>query len=87
MEISEFEGYELGLKATKDFKEGSLVLTIPSKVMLTEKSAKESELATFISVDPLLQNMPNITLALFLLLEKNNPGKNLCDTHINVLFI
>ncbi|XP_026728696.1 histone-lysine N-methyltransferase setd3 [Trichoplusia ni] len=73
VEISEFEGYELGLKAKKDFKEGSLILTIPSKVMLTEKSAKESELATFISVDPLLQNMPNITLALFLLLEKNNP--------------
>ncbi|CAB3255785.1 unnamed protein product [Arctia plantaginis] len=73
IEIAEFEGYELGLKATKDFKEGALILTVPSKVMLTENNAKESELASFINVDPLLQNMPNITLALFLLLEKNNP--------------
>lgn len=45
--------------------------------MFTEKNAKESELASFINVDPLLQNMPNITLALFLLLEKNNPGKQI----------
>nr|XP_021201545.2 actin-histidine N-methyltransferase [Helicoverpa armigera] len=73
IEISEFEGYELGLKSTKEFKEGSLILTVPSKVMMTEQNAKESELASFITVDPLLQNMPNITLALFLLLEKNNP--------------
>lgn len=74
IEISEFEGYELGLKAVKEFKEDSLILTIPTKVMMTEKSAQESELSAFIKVDPLLQNMPNITLALFLLLEKNNPG-------------
>ncbi|KOB76465.1 Histone-lysine N-methyltransferase setd3, partial [Operophtera brumata] len=73
VEIAEFEGYELGLKATKDFAEGSLILTIPSKVMMTEKDARESILSEFIAIDPLLQNMPNITLALFLLLEKNNP--------------
>lgn len=65
----------MGLKATKEFKEGSLILTIPTKVMMTEKNAKESELGSFITVDPLLQSMPNITLAMFLLLEKQNPGK------------
>ncbi|XP_023947166.2 actin-histidine N-methyltransferase [Bicyclus anynana] len=71
VEISEFDGYELGLKATKDFAEGSLLLTVPTKVMMTEKNAAESDLGPFIDVDPLLQNMPNITLALFLLLEKS----------------
>lgn len=75
IEIAEFEGYEFGLKATKEFKEGSLLLTVPSKLMMTEKNAKESELGSF--SDPLLQNMPNITLALFLLLEKNDPSKYL----------
>lgn len=59
----------------KEFKEDSLILTVPTKVMMTEKNAQESELSAFIQIDPLLQNMPNITLALFLLLEKNNPGK------------
>lgn len=72
--ISDFDGYELGLKATKEFGEGSLILTIPSKLMMSEKNAKESDLSAFIDIDPLLQNMPNITLALFLLLEKSNPG-------------
>ncbi|KAJ0176061.1 hypothetical protein K1T71_008235 [Dendrolimus kikuchii] len=72
VQISEFEGYDLGLKATKTFTEGSLILTVPAKVMMTEKDAQDSDLADFIAVDPLLQNMPNITLALFLLLEKNN---------------
>ncbi|CAH2248057.1 jg12750 [Pararge aegeria aegeria] len=73
VEISEFDGYELGLKATKDFAEGSLILTVPTKVMMTEKNANESDLGPFINVDPLLQNMPNITLSLFLLLEKSTP--------------
>ncbi|KAM3961518.1 SET domain containing 3 [Aphomia sociella] len=73
VEISEFEGYELGLKAAKNFSEGSLLLTVPIKLMMTEQNARKSDLSAFISVDPLLQNMPNITLALFLLLEKKNP--------------
>lgn len=82
IEIAEFEGYEFGLKATKEFKEGSLLLTVPSKLMMTEKNAKESELGSF--SDPLLQNMPNITLALFLLLEKNDP-KSFWKPYIDIL--
>lgn len=45
--------------------------------MMTEKNASDSDLGTFINVDPLLQNMPNITLALFLLLEKSSPGEKI----------
>ncbi|XP_026330647.1 histone-lysine N-methyltransferase setd3 [Hyposmocoma kahamanoa] len=73
VEICEFIGYDLGLKAVKPFSEGSLILKVPSKVMMTEKDARDSSLSEFIGKDPLLQNMPNITLALFVLLEKNNP--------------
>ncbi|XP_050344540.1 actin-histidine N-methyltransferase [Nymphalis io] len=73
IDITDFDGYELGLKATKEFTEGSLILTVPCKVIMSEKDARDSDLASFINVDPLLQNMPNITLALFLLLEKSNP--------------
>lgn len=76
IDIKEFEGYDLGLVATKEFIQGSLLLTVPRKLMMTEQDARESALAEFITVDPLLQNMANITLALFLLLEKNNPGKH-----------
>ncbi|CAH0727082.1 unnamed protein product, partial [Brenthis ino] len=73
VQITEFDGYEFGLKATKEFTEGSLILTVPCKVMMSENNAKESDLSPYINVDPLLQNMPNITLALFLLYEKSNP--------------
>lgn len=45
--------------------------------MMTEKNASDSDLGTFINVDPLLQNMPNITLALFLLLEKSSSGEKI----------
>ncbi|RVE42518.1 hypothetical protein evm_012826 [Chilo suppressalis] len=72
VDIAEFEGYEWGLKTVKAFNEGSLILTVPAKVMMTEKNAQESELSELIKVDPLLQNMPNITLALVLLLEKSS---------------
>ncbi|XP_046967804.1 actin-histidine N-methyltransferase [Vanessa cardui] len=73
VDICDFDGYELGLKATKEFTEGSLILTVPHKVIMSEKDARDSDLSAFIKIDPLLQNMPNITLALFLLLEKSNP--------------
>ncbi|XP_045499611.1 actin-histidine N-methyltransferase [Colias croceus] len=73
VEIAEFAGYDLGLKALKEFQEDSLILTIPQKVMMTEKDAHKSELSEFIKRDPLMQNMPNVTLALFLLLEKSKP--------------
>ncbi|XP_063538593.1 actin-histidine N-methyltransferase [Cydia strobilella] len=84
IDIQEFEGYDLGLVAKKEFKEGSLVLTVPRKLMMTEQNARDSTLSEFIAVDPLLQNMPNITLALFLLLEKNN-AESFWRPYIDVL--
>lgn len=75
VEISNFEGYEMGLKALKNFNEGTLVLTVPRKLMMTESDARLSELSPFTTIDPLLQNMPNIMLALYLLLEKSKSGR------------
>lgn len=84
VEIAEFPGYELGLKAKKDFKEESLILTVPRKLLLTQHDALESELKAFITVDPLLQTMPNITLSLYLLLIKSDPD-SFWTPYINVL--
>ncbi|KPJ20027.1 Histone-lysine N-methyltransferase setd3 [Papilio machaon] len=84
VEISEFEGYDMGLKATKDFPEDSLILTVPGKLMLSEKDAIESELNTFINADPILMNMPNIALAMFLLLERNK-SESFWKPYIDVL--
>ncbi|XP_045526319.1 actin-histidine N-methyltransferase [Pieris brassicae] len=71
LEIASFEDYEYGLKALKSFPEDSLLLTIPKQVMMTEIDAQKSDLSEFIKDDVLMQNMPNVTLALFLLFEKS----------------
>ncbi|VVC88230.1 unnamed protein product, partial [Leptidea sinapis] len=44
VEISAFDGYDLGMKALKYFPDESLILTIPDKVMMTEQDAYNSEL-------------------------------------------
>ncbi|XP_041981122.1 actin-histidine N-methyltransferase [Aricia agestis] len=72
IEVCEFEGYELGLKATKEFTEGSLMLTVPRKLMMSVSNAEQSELSQFLEIDP-LKVMPNYILAFYLLLEKQNP--------------
>lgn len=68
--IREYQGYELGLKTEKEISEGSLVIAVPRKLMLTTEAAKQSILGTLINKDRMLQNMPNVALAMFLLVEK-----------------
>ncbi|KAK9512653.1 hypothetical protein O3M35_001030 [Rhynocoris fuscipes] len=70
VEIGEFDGYEYGLKAVKDIKEGELLICVPRKLMMTTEFARTSELEFLFKNDPMLAHMPNIILALFLLLEK-----------------
>lgn len=68
--INEFKGYDLGLKVNLDIPQSSLVIAVPRKIMLTVEKAKESILKDLIDKDHILRNMPNVTLAIFLLLEK-----------------
>ncbi|XP_050677459.1 actin-histidine N-methyltransferase [Leptidea sinapis] len=91
--ISAFDGYGLGLKALKHFPDESLILTIPEKVMMTEQDAYNSELSGFIKKDLLMQTMSNVSLALFLLLEKSKPDSfwkpyidNLPEKYSTVLY-
>lgn len=70
VEIGEFDGYGYGLKAVKDIKEGDLLICVPRKLMMTTEFARTSELEFLCKNDPMLAHMPNIILALFLLLEK-----------------
>ncbi|XP_059484830.1 actin-histidine N-methyltransferase [Neocloeon triangulifer] len=74
--ISSFDGFELGLKAEKDFEEGDLLMAIPRKIMLTLENARISELGALLCKDPMLQHMPNVALSLLLLLEKFKPDSH-----------
>ncbi|XP_017782395.1 PREDICTED: histone-lysine N-methyltransferase setd3 [Nicrophorus vespilloides] len=68
--IAHFEGYDLGLKTEVDIVEGSLIIAIPRKIMLTLDSAMHTTLAPLLEKDAILKNMPNVVLAMFLLVEK-----------------
>lgn len=67
--ISEFPGYELGLKAETDFAENQLILEIPRALIFSTYTAAP-ELA-ILQNDPLVQHMPQVALAIALLIERH----------------
>ncbi|CAD7086848.1 unnamed protein product [Hermetia illucens] len=72
VKIAEFPGYELGLEASKDFKQNDLVLTVPVKMIMSEERLT-SYLIPIVSEIPLLDSMTNVKLAFGLLLERLRP--------------
>lgn len=69
VKISQFPNYELGLEADKDFKQGELFAIVPKKMILSI----DNERPTFVSLCnqlPLLQSMPNVKLAILLVIER-----------------
>lgn len=68
--VASFAGYELGVKAEMDLVQGSLVIAVPRDMMMTVETAAKSPLGVLMDKDQILKNMPNVTLAMFLLVEK-----------------
>lgn len=63
-----FTGYDLGLRAERDFLENELILEIPRRLIFsTQTAAPELE---SLQHDPLIQQMPQVALAIALLVEK-----------------
>ncbi|XP_035217158.1 actin-histidine N-methyltransferase-like isoform X2 [Stegodyphus dumicola] len=73
VKVKEISDGNFGVVAEEDIKEHEPFLTIPRKMMMSEISAKNSKLGPLISKDPILQHMPNIQLAMHLLMEYLNP--------------
>lgn len=84
MTIASFDGYDLGLKAELDIPEGSLLIGIPRKLMLTQECALKSSLAPLLEKDSILKGMPNVVLAMALLVEKYS-AESFWKDYINVL--
>lgn len=51
---------------------------------MSTETAKDSTISTLIDKDPMLKSMPNVALALHLLIEKNSPA-SFWEPYINVL--
>ncbi|XP_015113456.1 actin-histidine N-methyltransferase [Diachasma alloeum] len=67
--IAEFAGFDLGIRAEKDYHANELVLEIPRKVIFSIETAAP-ELSSIMG-DPIIQNMPQVALAVALLVEKH----------------
>ncbi|KAG7197585.1 hypothetical protein KM043_006052 [Ampulex compressa] len=67
--IAEFPGYELGLRAERDFAENQLILGIPRQLIFSTQCAAP-ELAV-LQNDPLIQHMPQVALTIALLIERH----------------
>ena len=84
IEVADFGEQGLGLRTTKDLTQGEPVIRIPRKAMMTTDTARASSIGTLIERDPLLQTMPNVVLAVHLLIERNSPA-SLWEPYINTL--
>ena len=84
VEIEEFEHQGLGLKVTQELKQGDAVISIPRKLFISTETARISSLSALIEKDPMLKKMPNVALALHLLVEKNSPA-SFWEPYINIL--
>lgn len=63
IKISQFPGFDLGLEATRDFKKGDALITIPRKLILSEENIPDDTPSQFGS-------MTNLKLAYIIMLEK-----------------
>ncbi|KAF6211838.1 hypothetical protein GE061_012354 [Apolygus lucorum] len=85
VEIKEMEDFGYGICATRDFAEGEFIISVPRKLMMTTESAMKSELDYHIRNDPMLAHMPNVILALFVLLEKFKGDSSFWAPYLNCL--
>merc|ERR1719384_1705521 len=84
VEVADYGCQGLGLRVTGDIKQGEEVIRVPQKAMMSADTAKASSIGTLIEKDPLLQTMPNVVLAVHLLIERNSPA-SIWEPYINPL--
>ncbi|VVC34513.1 SET domain,Rubisco LSMT, substrate-binding domain [Cinara cedri] len=75
VEIHQFQDYGYGMKANKPITEGDKLVTVPKSLMMTEENISASPLWKLHSQDMMLRNMPNVALAIFILVESLRKDK------------
>lgn len=73
-----------GLQVAEDVTTGETLIRVPRKCFMSTETARDSSLSTLMEKDPMLRTMPNVALALHLVLEKNSPA-SYWEPFINVL--
>lgn len=80
--IAEFPGYELGLKAEKNLNANDLLLQIPGSIIFNCETAAPELVA--LQNDPLIQHMPQVALAIALLIERHKDNSK-WKAYLNIL--
>ncbi|KAL5277237.1 SETD3 family protein [Megaselia abdita] len=81
--ISEFPGYDLGLEATKPFKEDDLIIEIPQKLIMCDDTCMPEEVQEVVKMIPMLEKMKNVRLAFSLIYEK--VGQSFWKPYLDIL--
>lgn len=68
--ICSYDSYDLGIKVEKDVKQNSLVIAVPRKIMMSVENCARSIVKDLVDKVEILKNMPNVLLAIYLLVEK-----------------
>ncbi|XP_046664621.1 actin-histidine N-methyltransferase [Homalodisca vitripennis] len=68
--IQEFHGQGQGLVALRDVSVGEMMVAVPRRLMITVETIQSSKLGYLLANETMLKHMPNVALALFLLLER-----------------
>ncbi|KAL1510056.1 hypothetical protein ABEB36_004712 [Hypothenemus hampei] len=68
--VAHFEGYDLGIKAEQDIPQSSLVIVVPRELMISVETAQKGVAEDLIEKVEILKSMPNVLLAIGLLIEK-----------------
>lgn len=65
---------DYSVKSKQQFKKGDLIFNVSNNVILTTRTIKQTQLGNLLNHDKLLSSMPNLALALSVLLVKLNTG-------------
>ncbi|XP_064489600.1 actin-histidine N-methyltransferase-like isoform X1 [Ornithodoros turicata] len=85
VEIKDIGNGEYGMTAKQAIEEGDEILHVPRKLMMSALAAHSSRLGQLLQEDPVLKSMPNITLALFLILELSSGETSFWSPYISIL--
>lgn len=84
--IQNIAGRGMGLVAMKTFEFGEILVSVPSKAMITLEYAKtKSELKRAFAVDPILLKMENVALSIHLANEKLKEHDSVFDFYVRSL--
>lgn len=85
IQIQQYPNLEFGLQSSRDLKQGELFVTVPRKVILSLDNNLSSVATALLSQLPVLDTMPNVKLAMALIVERLLGAKSFWKPYIDLL--